>query len=643
MHFARKAVALAVAAVFPSFSAAESFSESLAPVIVSATGIDQADVDAPYASEVHLRETIEQSGAVTLYDYLSRHTSVNVMPSYGNRFTPAIDMRGYGGETGHQNLVVTLDGRRLNNVDTVPQLIGSIPLADIERIEITKGSGSVRYGDGAMAGTIQIYTRQRTGATLEGYVGSHGEQGLSASAGFAQDRFALSASADQSRHGGFSKRDPDGKHDQSRADNWRVSLSGQPVDPVRLSLDVASARIDTRYPGPLTREQFKRDPAQNNGNSYTHQKFDSDYWQVGAEFDLGGGLTLNARHSHEDKQSEYVAGSNVYDYDYRATDLELQYQRDALVLTAGYQVFDGEREGSASKTDKDNTAWFLHGQYSFDRLTLSAGWRNERVKYAYRPEGGERLRDSETLSAWDVGANYRIDDNWSVFANYNSAFQAPDIDRFFDFGGNFNEFIDPAKVRTVNMGFNHVTDTNRLKVTAFYSRLRDEIYYSPFGVNTNIDRSKKYGVEVQHTWLLNDRFTTGLNYAWTRAIIDREDEGAGAYNGKDLPGVSRHSLVASLNAKVGGNGNFNVSHTWRSRAYAEADFTNNNAPKQRAYHSTDVSYRHALSHDIELFAAVGNLFDRENGMGVWEGWRSRLSIYPIDFTRTWRVGANISF
>src|SRR5699024_585509 len=156
----------------------------------------------------------------------------------------------------------------------------------------------------------------------------------------------------------------DGKHDQSRADDWRVSLSGQPVDPVSLSLDVASTRIDTRYPGPLRLEQFRRDPAQNTGGSYQRQKLDSEYWQAGAEFDLGSGLTLIAMHSQEDKRSEFVASSNVSDYDYRATDLELQYQRDALALTAGYQVFDGERAGTdfmgvGNKTNKDNAAWFV--------------------------------------------------------------------------------------------------------------------------------------------------------------------------------------------------------------------------------------------------------------------------------------------
>lgn len=638
MQFTIKAAALAVASVFPFAVSAEERSGALEPVVVTATGFEMADVDAPYASEVHTRRDIERSGAATLVEYLSRYSSVNVMPNFGNRFTPAIDMRGYGIGDGYQNIVVSVNGRRLNNIDMVPQLLGSVPLGDIERIEITKGSGSVMYGDGAMAGTIQIYTRARTGVSLEGYVGSHGASGLSASAGVDLGRFAVSASAEKTDHDGFSKKDPTGHRDESDSDSWQVSLSGKPVERLRLNFDAGKTRIDTRYPGRLTEAQFKDDPAQNNGSPYNQQDFESDYWQAGAEFDLSREVTLSLRHSREDKKSVFASGF-ASDYDYDTTDVALRFRRDGLALTTGLQAFDGRRSGSDNKTDKDNLGWFVHGQYEFDRFLVSAGLRKERVKYAYRPDAGATLKDDEKLSAWDIGVNYRVDEEWSVFANYNSAFQAPDVDRFFVWGGGFNAFIDPARVRTLNVGFNHVTASNRLKVTAFHAKLRDEIYYNANTfTNTNIDRSHKYGLEVQDTWRINKRFTASVNYAWTRAIIDRENDGGGAFNGKNLPGVSRHSAVVSLNAKVGENGNLNLSHSWRSKAYASNDFDNNNAQKTRAYHSTDLSYRHRVARDVELFASVANLFDRENGLWVRDD-----AIYPVDFTRTWRVGARVSF
>lgn len=645
MQFKLKSAALAVASLVSFQVSAQSGEAALAPVVVTASGFEMIDVDAPYASEVHTRTEIDRAGAATLYDYLARHTSVTVLPNFGNRFSPALDMRGYGIGDGYQNLVVVVNGRRLNNIDMVPQLIGAIPLTDIERIEITKGSGSVRHGDGAMAGTIQIVTRQRTGVELEGYVGSHGAQGLSASAGVDLGRFAISASAERTSHDGFSRKDPNGDRDDSKTDNWQVSLNGKPAERLRLSLDAGSSRIDTRYPAPLTPAQFRDDPRQINtahwsGGVHTLLESESDYWQAGAELDLSEELTLALTHYAEDKTSEFSGGANYrYDYDYDGTDLSLQYRRGGLTLLGGYQASNGRRTATDNRTDKDNSAWFVQGQYAFDRFIVSAGWRKERVQYAYRPDVGAKLAQDEKLSAWDIGLNYRFSDAWSAFANYNSAFQAPDIDRFFLFGGGFNGFIEPARARTLNLGVNRVTDQHRLKLTLFHARVRDEIYLDLLTWdNTNIDRSHKYGVEIQNAWLIGKRYTASLNYAWTRAIIDREDRGGGAYDGKDLPGVSRHSLVAALNVKVGDNGSLNLSHTWRSKAYAAEDFANNLAEKQRAYHSTDLSYRHRVAPDVELFAAVTNLFDRKNGL-----WINDSAVYPVDFTRTWRIGARVSF
>ena len=144
-------------------------STELETIKVTATRIAYAEVDATYASEVHTRTMIDRSGAQTLFDYLAQHSSVNVAPNFGNRFTPMLDMRGYGSENGYQNIAVSLDGQRLNNIDMVPQLLGAIPLSAIDRIEITKGSGSVLNGDGAMAGAIQIHTRPYSGVSVGAY------------------------------------------------------------------------------------------------------------------------------------------------------------------------------------------------------------------------------------------------------------------------------------------------------------------------------------------------------------------------------------------------------------------------------------------------------------------------------------------
>src|SRR4051812_47102940 len=89
-------------------------------VTVKANRIEHKDTETTYASEIHTAKEIEESGAATLYDFLAQHSSLNLLSNFGNKATPSINLRGYGAENGYQNVVITVDGQRLNNIDIQP-------------------------------------------------------------------------------------------------------------------------------------------------------------------------------------------------------------------------------------------------------------------------------------------------------------------------------------------------------------------------------------------------------------------------------------------------------------------------------------------------------------------------------------------
>lgn len=609
-------------------------------ILVTATRIAYSDADAPYASEVHTRAMIEQSGAATLYDYLAQRTSVQVLPSYGNKFTPKMDMRGYGVGDGYQNIVVSLDGQRLNNIDGVPQLLGAIPLASIDRIEITRGSGSVIYGDGATAGSIQIHTRPHKGVSVGLSAGNFGALAGTLAGGFSNENVALSVSADSQSQGGYSDADKTGHKDHSRLDAQRAKLSVKPVERAWLHFDGSTSSIDTRYPNALTPAKFQANPAQNGNtnNAYTHQIYETNQWRLGTEIELSRQVKLTVSHNQEDKLSKYVPGSPST-YDYATNDLALVYKGDALDITAGTQAFDGARIGSTNRTSKNNAGYYVQGQYRLDSLALSLGARRETVEYSYAPTTGVALHDAHHLRALDMGLNYRLNKKAALFANYNQSFQAPDIDRFFVdpfYDGNviFNAFIAPAEIKTLTAGINHVENNNRLKLAVFRANLKNEIYLVPDGSykNTNIDQSHKYGLELQDNWRVRPDLSLSANYTYTRAIIDRENDGGGAYNGKDLPGVPRHGVVLGLGYDLSEKSALNISHVWRSTAYAADDFANNFTQKQAAYQSTGLAYRYRHK-AFEWSASIDNLFEHKNGL-----WINDNGVYPVSFTRNFRLG-----
>ncbi|MFO7592711.1 MAG: TonB-dependent receptor [Pseudomonadota bacterium] len=642
MHNKKRLIAAVLAGVSTAAPAAE---QEVAPIIVTATRHAMSDTDAPYASEVHTRSDISQSGARGLYDYLDRNTSLTVMPSYGNPFSQKLDMRGFGIGSGYQNIVVTVDGRRLNNVDMVPQLLGAIPLASIEQIEITKGSGSVIYGDGATAGAIHIHTRKDTGVSASVSAGNHGVSNTSVSAGLNEGIAALNIYAENYHHDGFSDRDINNRRDAANSNTTHAELSLFPTDILELRLGGGQSRIDTTYRGSLTQEQFEEDPAQNGGDDYTNQLYNVDELNAGLTAEINPSLKLSFDHFSEDKLSEYSSGWSS-DYENRSNELALSYQQGALTFSGGIQRFAGTRYGLDNETDKTNRAAYLQGDYALGKTTVSLGGRRAEVEYRYNPDTGDTLDETIDLNAYDIGVNHRYNKRLSLFANYNNAFQAPDIDRFFTtdwftMTTSFNGFIEPAHSKTLNIGLNHVTARNRIKLTTFYSELTDEIYYyktGPWsGLNTNIDESHKYGLELQARHQFNRRFSTSLNYAYTRAIIDSEDSADGEFDGNELPGVSAHTATVSLDYQPTERSRVDLSHTYRSEAYAAEDFGNDFEQKQAAYNSTAIGYHYQVG-KMELFAKVDNLFEEENGVWVRDD-----AIYPVNFTRNWRVGLNAEF
>ena len=142
---------------------------------------------------------------------------------------------------------------------------------------------------------------------------------------------------------------------------------------------------------------------------------------------------------------------------------------------------------------------------------------------------------------------------------------------------------------------------------------------------------------MQDYFKFNDVLSASVIYNYVRAIVDKEDNGAGAFNGKDLPGVPKHTVVANLNYKFWEHAAVNLNHTWRSKAYAYNDFANNASQKQDSYNSTNLALSYQYK-NFQVFTAINNIFEHENSIQVQDN-----AIYPVDFVRTWRVGMKADF
>ncbi len=630
---------------------------TLKPLEITSTSIKQDELKSTDAIEVYTQADIEKSHVQNVYEFLNQQTSVITMPTYGNPFAQKMDMHGYGIGDGYQNIVVTLNGRKINNIDMVAPLLSSISPSAISRIEIIKSSGIVTGGDGANGGVINIQTKKSNDKELSLYGGTYGTLDGSFYIGHSDDTLSVSASAEAQKNDGIRHLNSDGDRDKNRLATGNFDLAYTPTEDLELRLNASFARTEVNYAGSLTKKHYDDDPTQE-GTSYTRQKYDTDVIGAGISYYINDSLSVSADASREKKKSDstnvssYGPYSWIADYQYDSFRVSFDYESDLVDLTAGVDGFNGERNshatlyGAKNTTSKDNIAGFLMSQWKFATSTIKAGYRYEKVSYEFK-DASKSNSDDNTLHGIELGYNLRLDSQKSLFLNYAHSYQSPDIDRFFSYGV-FNNFIEPMEANNFTLGFNLIQERNKFKVSAYYIDLKNEIYYykdavnsypnPSLSVNTNIDKSHKAGLDIYDKWLISKEFELVANYNYVQAIIDDEKGRNGEdYSGNTLPGVSDHNVKLTLSYLPNDNTRFAFTQLYRSEAYAANDFQNSFSQKQDAYMSSDVSASYTTD-SYEVFAKINNLFNQSNGL-----WIRDDAIYPVNFTTTAIAGLKLKF
>ena len=164
----KKAVLLILAFAMALFGASVSAAEEgeevviLEPEIVKGSRIYTSLEEIPAPTYVIDREEIEKNNAKKLSDILSSIPGIYITSRSGRAMEDNIKMRGLVTE-----VLILVDGVPYYNATHAAGAaaydLRSIPVADIERIEVVKGAGSALYGSMAAAGVINIITRKPEG------------------------------------------------------------------------------------------------------------------------------------------------------------------------------------------------------------------------------------------------------------------------------------------------------------------------------------------------------------------------------------------------------------------------------------------------------------------------------------------------
>ncbi|HRZ40074.1 MAG TPA: TonB-dependent receptor plug domain-containing protein, partial [Candidatus Omnitrophota bacterium] len=127
-------------------------------IVVTASRIAQMDDQLTSSVSVISEEDIASSSARTVADILQDRLGLNIYDKSSPK-TSLVDIRGFN-DTATMNVLVLVNGRKVNSIDLSGADYLQVPLEAVRRIEVVRGAASVLYGDNAVGGVINIITKE---------------------------------------------------------------------------------------------------------------------------------------------------------------------------------------------------------------------------------------------------------------------------------------------------------------------------------------------------------------------------------------------------------------------------------------------------------------------------------------------------
>jgi iron complex outermembrane receptor protein len=635
-----KPLALACAMSLSLFAGAAAAQDDI-PSTVVITGARFPSVASlrPIGATVITQDDIRRAGASDVNSAIRKIGGVFGRQGLDSSPDFALDLRGFGTNSA-QNMVIMVDGVRLNENELANTVLSTIPIDTVERIEITRGGGSVLYGEGATGGVIQIFTRHAQAGGTHGSVFAEGGQfhEHDVRASLSQAAGDVSADIAVARQGSDNYRRNSGFDQATASLNLQTRFTGG-----RAGIHVESARQDSHLPGSLTLAQFDADPRQ----ASTPQDFgslDTDRANVFAEYRLGAvDLAADLSHRERNVRSNYLSFGSTNAYDGRQDQFSprARWVGDAggmlNELVGGVDVTRWKRKTTSSFSNADASqsarAVYLRDELRFDAVhegRIAVGARHETFDKDYvDPLAGTPVEDrSQAQNAWEAQASYRIHPLVDVYAKAGQSYRVANVDE-----NSYRSSVDILKPQTshdLELGttLRHAPgdDSRTLTMRVFRHRLHNEIFYDPtlnggWGANTNLDPTERKGFEID----LDAALAAGWRAsAHLQHVIARFTEGPNA--GRDMVLVPKNVLTARL-AWVPGNGqSADVGAQWVDSQRYGSDFTNACAARVPSYATFDARYAVKLG-AWEVAATGLNLADRHyfsNAFGCQSG------IYPSD-------------
>jgi iron complex outermembrane recepter protein len=641
-------------------------------VVVTGTRFEEEVKKVPANVSVINEEDIINSNAQNIVDILKTEEGISVRDKLGNGKGAEVDLRGFG-EAASYNVLVLVDGRRVNEIDLSGVDWSQLPVEIIDRIEIIRGTGSVLYGDNAVGGVINIITKipsEKFQGSVDLIAGSYGrnKERASISGGYKDVTANLFASYDATNgyrpENGLIAKNVGGRVVYNPSETLSIDFSG------------SYHADDFDLPGHLTEAQYLADrtmtafPLDEGSSEDYYLKTGIDLYLEGI-----GNIVGDIAYRKRDNEAIFPDPSGVFPqatkYKNETISITPRYINDMSImdhtntLITGADLYWTEQRGDSfggyyipttnltgfANTDRDSFGIYISDEFSIlKNLILTTGVRYERVKYTFDQEdlsmglGPLNTNVKKDESVYNLGLSYLYNEKSSVFVRTNRSVRFPLTDEvsYIDWSTfiiSANTNLKPQLGIHYEAGVNHFfNDKISGSFTLFRAELENEIFYNPLTYsNENHPETLHEGFEAGIKGEFFGWLTLYGNYTYVEAEFKKNP-----YKNNSVPAVPNNRMNFGLCIKNLIDGMvLTADYNYTGSKYAISDQANAFGEVDSYYTlNSKVSYQWK---SVNAFFGVNNITNQEySAYEVMDTFLTTRNFYPAP-KRNWTAGLNMKF
>jgi vitamin B12 transporter len=597
------------------------FSKEIPVIVISAGKNPQSYSSVGSQVTIIDKEMIERSSDSFLTDLLdSEAQGLNIFQLGGKGTNTGIQMRGLP----KRYSTVYIDGIKMYDPSASDNAFYAEGLYkdSIDRIEILKGSQSSLYGNGAVGGTINIFTKR-------GKLGKHQSAKLRTSENNTKDIFYSIDGADEQQNyyigfnyyltDGISAMSNDTESDpyenNSLVANYGYKLSDN--NTIENSLTLKDSYL--KYDEPTNGRDDTKNSSDNLEAHYSF-KFINTHNNFKNSFGLSKSATSRLVTKYTGRENTYEGFKNMFTYlgEYNFNlDNKLIYGSDIEFFKAKFPTDPGVNR----TTDEEIHSLYVDYQFRpYENIYATIGGRND----THTTAGDEQ--SYRVTGAYDLGGNSKIR------SSYGKGFLFPALYESGQYGwsNEDKEYVNAEKTTSFDIGYE--TYFNNLDL-GFSFTYFDILVEDPIG-GSNITftqdnvpgaENKSKGIELATNWTDNKKLIIGFNYTLTKSYsgvdCDKpEKDKYGHTSCLDLNNgpidyamvrVPLHAFSSKIDYQINKNLNSSLLLTYkgRTRDYGGTDVGFRDQILDE-YFLVDLASSYKISESYKVDFSLKNVFDK---------------------------------